>query len=175
VAVGFTLFAVPGIGGSYWITYFPALVVFSLGMSLVVAPLTTTVMNAVSSDRSGVASGINNAVSRTAGLLAICLLSLVVVAAFGSALAHNLAPLDLSPSVRTALTAQSARLAGTQIPASVGPETHAAIHHAISKSFIAGFRAAMLIGALLALGAALAAGILIEGKPRSASPVQSTT
>ncbi len=80
-ALGFFAFALPGMGGSYWTTFFPAATVLGIGGALFVAPLTTAVMNAVSVEHAGVASGVNNAVARTAGLIGIAALGIIVTAA----------------------------------------------------------------------------------------------
>ncbi|HZU01091.1 MAG TPA: MFS transporter, partial [Ktedonobacteraceae bacterium] len=161
-AIGFALFALPGIGGSYWTTFFPASVVLGLGMAISVAPLTTAVMGAVEAHRSGTASGINNAVSRTAGLLAIAVLGIIVLAVFNGSLDSQLATLHLPNQVLQSINAQRFKLVGIQIP--VGGTTGLLLKQAINQSFVAGFRAATLIGAGLALAAALSSWLLIEGK-----------
>src|SRR5215212_4905240 len=85
-AGGFILFALPDTGGSYWTTFFPAVLVMGFGMSLVIAPLTTTALNSVEGRHSGLASGVNNAVSRTASLLAIAVMGVFVFATFSASL-----------------------------------------------------------------------------------------
>src|SRR5205085_3641616 len=138
-ALGFALFALPGVGGRYWTTFFPAVVVLGLGMATSVAPLTTTVMNAVGEERAGVASGINNAVSRTAGLLAVAVFGVLMAHAFAANFERRLATLDLSTEVCTQLENGRGSLAGMKVPDALSGETQAAIKQIISESFVAGF------------------------------------
>ncbi len=162
-AVGFALFAVPGIGGSYWTTFFPAVVMLSLGMALVIAPLTTAVMNSAPVTQSGAASGINNTVSRAAGLIAIAVMNLIFVAIFNPAFDANLAALHLSPALLHALDAQRGLLAGAHAPAGADPATAVAVTRGVNLAFLSAFRVVMLVGAALALGSSVAAALLIEG------------
>jgi EmrB/QacA subfamily drug resistance transporter len=164
-ACGFALFARPGIGGSYWTTFFPAVVVLGLGMAIAVAPLTTVVMAAVEQRHAGLASGINNAVSRVAGLLSIAVLNLVLATVFALAFDARLAPLPLPPPAREALAAERRKLAGAEVPADLSPDLQAAVRRAIAESYVAGFRVVMLIAAGLAASSALSAWLLIEDRP----------
>ncbi|GAC1641375.1 MAG: MFS transporter [Ktedonobacteraceae bacterium] len=161
-ALGFVLFALPGLGGSYWFTYFPAIVVLGLGMTVTIAPLTTTVMGAVEDQYSGTASGVNNAVARIAGLLAIAILGICVAFVFTSSLTSNIASLHLSAGLQQTILAQHNRLTGIDIPNTVQGATHTAIRNAIDESFIAGFRVAMLISAGLAFGSAVCAWLFVS-------------
>ncbi|MEE9299702.1 MAG: MFS transporter [Alphaproteobacteria bacterium] len=163
-AVGFVLFTLPGIGGSYWATFFPATAVLGLGMAITVAPLTTVVMGAVEVERAGVASGINNAVSRVAGLIAIAVMSVVVSITFNDALDGRVATLDLGPAVQAVLEQERIKLAGAEIPASVGVEVAALVERVIAESYISSFRIAMFIAAALALAGAFGAALTIRGK-----------
>lgn len=164
-ALGLALFILPGAGiGSYWTSFFPAVVVMSLGMSASVAPLTTTVMGAVEERHAGIASGINNAVSRAAGLISIAVLGVVMTGLFARNFNSRLQPLDLSAETRAELEAQTSRLATISIPDELKIETKQAIKRDIEESFVNGFRFVILICAALALVSALFAWLLIEGK-----------
>ena len=165
-ALGFALLALPSIGADYWTTFFPATCVLGLGMTITVAPLTTTVMNAVGAELAGTASGVNNAVSRTAGLLAIAAFGIVLTWAFDARLASELAHLQLPPELLSPVLAQRQKLAGIVIPHDASAAATAALRHAIGTSFVAGFRWVTLLSAGLALISAICAGLLIEGKDR---------
>src|ERR1043165_3409202 len=123
--LGFTLFIRAGVGSNYWTTFFPATIVLGLGMAISVAPLTTTVLNSVKENRAGVASGINNAVSRTAGLLAIAVLGLVMFKTFDACLDQRLNQLALKPEIRQSLDNQRIKLAAIEIPANLPEATRA--------------------------------------------------
>ncbi len=161
-SAGFALFALPGVGGSYWTTFFPAVVVLGLGMAISVAPLTTTVMNSVAQNRVGVASGVNNAVARTAGLVAIAVLGIVMLQVFGMALNKRLTRDQFPLAAAQSLAAQRTRLAAADLPAHFDPATRQAARAAINDAFITGFRTVMLAGSALAAAAAISAFVLIE-------------
>ncbi len=161
-ACGFALFAVPGVDGGYWKTFFPAVLVLGFGMAISVAPLTTTVMGAVEERHAGVASGINNAVSRCAGLLAVAVLGLVLLGTFSHGLDRRLAALDLPPEVRQALSAERTRLANLEAPAAAPPDVRARVRTAVDEAFVDGYRRVMLVASGLALLASLSAAWLIR-------------
>src|SRR6266550_6497734 len=115
-AIGFLLFLRPGVGGSYFTSFFPAIVVLGLGMAISVAPLTTTVMNSVTQSHAGIASGVNNAVSRTAGLLAVAVFGLLMFHAFNACLDQRLNAMPNAADARQALNAERLKLAAAEIP-----------------------------------------------------------
>lgn len=162
-ALGLVLLMKPGSSGSYWTTFFPAIVILGLGMVITVSPLTTTVMNAVGKSWAGIASGINNAISRTAALIAIAALGLVMLQTFNSRLDQRLAKLRVSPDTQRTLDVQRIKLAGAAIPADLDPVVRSALRNAINDSFVSGFREVMLISATLAALSGCLGWLFIRG------------
>ncbi len=150
-AAGFLLFAAPSAGGSYWRTFFPAFVVLGIGLAVSVAPLTTVVMNAIDQNRAGTASGINNAVARVAGLLAIAVLGVAMTGAFAFRLNRSLSDLAVPAPAMHYLQANEIRLAALTVPAGIDSQMAAAISVSIERAFVFGFRFIMLICAGLSL------------------------
>lgn len=156
-AAGFALFLRPGTEGSYWATFFPAVIVLGIGMAIIVAPLTTAVMEAVSTAEAGVASGINNAISRIAGLLAIALFGVVLAAGFNASLSRSLSQIPLSAAARQHIDQQRSKLAGAE-------NDNPAVKRAIDLAFVAGYREVIWISACMALMGSVIAYRLIGSK-----------
>jgi EmrB/QacA subfamily drug resistance transporter len=166
-ACGFALFAVPYTGGTYWLTFFPAAVVLGFGMAITVAPLTTTVMEAVDPGAVGIASGVNNAVASVAGLLAIASFGMVMFATFNAELRRELAAANVAPPIAEAVIAQRAKLGAIEPPSDVSAGTRGTIRRAVAGAFVSGFRRIMSIAAFLALVSAISAWLMI-GQPAHA-------
>lgn len=164
-AAGCALLALTGIGGSYWTTFFPAMVVLGLGMAVSIAPLAATVMNAVDARHGGVASGINNAVSRTAGLLAVALMTGLVLRVFASEMDRRLIDLNLAPEVVAALKAEQLKLGGAEVPPAVPPSDRLRVDRLLAESFVSGFRRVALLAAALALASSATAALMIDREP----------
>lgn len=160
-AIGFALFAWPSLSSNYWTSFFPAVVVLGLGMAIAVAPLTTTVMSSVDSEQAGVASGINNAVSRAAGLMAIAVFGVIMLQSFGDSLSKRLRELPVSDEVRSTIERERVRLAGVQVPGHLDQKTRQALEDAISSSFVSSFRLIMFVSAGLAVASAFSSWLLI--------------
>jgi EmrB/QacA subfamily drug resistance transporter len=163
-AVAFLLFAVPDARARYWTAFFPAFVVLGLGMAISVAPLTTVVMNSVGQEKAGTASGINNAVARVAGVLAVAVLGAVMAATFAHSLRHSLVGLHLNAGVVQQLESNVAKLGNLGAPSGVDSQTASTIRSAIAESFIFGFRLIMLLCAGLAMASATVAWLKIPAQ-----------
>jgi EmrB/QacA subfamily drug resistance transporter len=168
-ALGFSLFGHAGVGTSYWTTIFPASILLGLGMAVTVAPLTTTVMGAVPSDHAGVASGINNAVARIAGLLAIAVFGVILVRRFDAQIGPRLDAMKLSPEARQEINGELPKMAGAQLDSVAMPEyQRASVQRSIDDAFVAGFRLVVLGAATLAVAsAAFGAGITEKIRTKS--------
>ena len=164
-AAGIALFARPSIGGSYWSTFFVPTIVLGFGMALTVAPLTTTVMDAVEPQHSGVASGINNAVSRVAGLLAIAVFGVLLTSAFRSTVDPEINRL-VAPPARRLVEAELPKMAAADLSSvPLDSSRRSEAKDAIDRAFVYAFRRVLLAAAALACVAS-AAGALIPRRAR---------
>ena len=154
-AIGVVLFARDGADASYWTTVFPAVCLLGLGMTITVAPLTTTVMGAVDSHRAGVASGINNTVARVAGLLAIAVFGVLLANTFNKEVRFRLDRMEVPSAVRVEIDKELPKMAGAELNnLPVEARQRAAVQRSIDEAFVSGYQVVMLGSAILALAAA---------------------
>ena len=163
-AAGFALFALPDSeADSYWASFFAPVMVMSIGMTASVAPLTTTVMGAVEERHVGVASGVNNAVSRIAALLAVAVFGVFMLNTFDKKLAERLHEISVSSEIKAELFGRTADFVNMKIPDTVKGEARVTIRKAIRESFVNGFRVVAYLAAGLAVVSALVSWLLIRG------------
>jgi len=163
--VGLLLLVRVGPSASYASQILPGVLVFALGLSATVAPLTATVLGAVEPGHSGVASGVNNAVARVAGLLAIAALGAVVASTFSNRLDHNLAGKHLSPQATRVVASDRTRALVTSVHG-VPASERAEVHTALVNASVYAFRIGLGISAGLAVLGGLVALIGIENPRR---------
>jgi hypothetical protein len=160
-AAGFVLLVLPGASAGYFRGFLPGIAVLGLGMAISIAPLTTTVMNAVEPESAGTASGINNAMSRVAGLLAIAVFGWLMASVFEPRLQESLREDGIAPDIANAVWAQRDKLAAIEVPAASGDN---AARAAVKDAFVAGYRVIMGVSAGLALASAAIAAVFLRGR-----------
>lgn len=161
-AAGLGLFALPGIGGSYWSTFFPPIATIGFGMAMSVTPLTTVVLDAVAPAEAGIASGVNNIFARVASLLAVSVVGVVTLMLFTRAIDGRAALASLPPSLRQELVAQRQSLADTSIPESVQGPDRRLLERLVAEAFVASFRSIAGLSAAVALAAALTTAVTVR-------------
>jgi EmrB/QacA subfamily drug resistance transporter len=165
VALSFVALAVPGITsgpGAYWWTFLPGSVLLGLGMGMVVAPLTTSVMGSVPQSSSGIASGVNNAMSRSSQVLATAILGGIALIIFSSALQSSLDTLSLPDAARQQLIQNADDLGNTAIPDTLDESTTDDVQEAIHRAFVDMFRVVMILSAVLCVISSLMAAATIK-------------
>lgn len=163
VSIGMGLLILPGKNANYFYQFLPGLILFGLGMALVIAPLTKSAL-AVDEKYSGAASGVNNAVARIAGLLAVALLGIIVLSIFKTDLAQKIDTSIMQQPEKQEIMVQQNKLGGIEMPQNITGEAKIAAQTAVEDSFIHGFRWAMAINALLALTSAVISFFTIKNK-----------
>ena len=171
VGIGFILLSLPGQthgAVDYWTSFFPGIMVFGFGMAITVVPLTTTVLASAGQNYSGTASGVNNAVSRIAAVLAIAALGAIALSSFQSNLEKHIKPIPLTPSMQGLLRHESGKMAATPIPSGLTTAVQKQVHRSIHQSFIQTYQLIMLICAGLA-GLSAVMAFLMVGNPKQGS------
>jgi Na+/melibiose symporter-like transporter len=158
---GFAAFAWLDNLNGYFLSVFPAVLILGCGMTLCVAPLTSAVMSSVAENQTGIASAVNNAISRLAGLVAVSLLALLLAYRFEANLTAQLAHSSLPAGVRAQFLDNRARLHDIPIPAGLPPGQRAQAAALLDGSFLAGFRLVMLACAVSSWIGALAVLLLL--------------
>ena len=151
----------------YWTTYFPPFMLFALGMSITVVPLTTAVMNCVESSKSGIASGINNSVTRISGTFINAILGAVAILLFTNYSMGAIGTLGLSEDMVAVLMSEAGRLGEARAPQDMGSDMQTKINAIFRDGFVATYRWVGTMSAALAFLSAVIAFTMVEEKKAS--------
>ncbi|MFY0601567.1 MAG: MFS transporter [Cyclobacteriaceae bacterium] len=168
-SLGLFFFSLNGITAGpseYWSTFFISFMLIGAGMGITAAPLTTAVMGAVSEDNSGLASGINNTVSRAAGVLAVALMGAMVMLSFKSSMQSEIAKSDFSDSMKTEIMVESSKLAAAEAPHSLSGEDKVYVKKLLKDSFVGAFNRVVTVASLMTLMGSLMALVFIKDRKR---------
>ena len=155
-AAGLALFLRLDADVDYVTDLLPGLLVFSVGLSIVVAPLTATVLADADEHNAGVASGVNNAIARAASLIAIAAVGALVASSFGSSLRDDLGAAAERPEVARAIEEAERQPLATVAVDDAPPDVRAEVARASEDSSVEAFRTAVAIATgLVALGGVL--------------------
>ncbi len=168
--IGMLLFARVGADADYISDVLPAVFVFGLGLAALVAPLTATVLDSVEERHSGVASGINNGISRVAGLLAIAVLGAVIAAQFKGTIDDNLAGTELGPAAERSVAEAREKPLGAAETGGLDPQEASTVTTAVTDASESSFDLGIgICGVLMICGGVVAAvGIRNPERPRPA-------
>ena len=148
----------------YWTTFFPGILVFGLGMSFTVAPLTAAVMSSADNHLSGTASGVNNAMTRIANVFANAIFGALAVIFFSNALQSDLKNIIIPSQIKQTVIAQAVNLGDAKIPEHINGKFKPLIEKSYHESFIAAYKKIMQLSSLLAFLGALMSFLFIKNK-----------
>jgi EmrB/QacA subfamily drug resistance transporter len=159
-----------GSDADYLTEVLPAVLVFGLGLAATVAPLTATVLDSVEERRVGIASGVNNGVSRVAGLLAIAVLGAIISAHFGGGLDANLGERPLGPQATRIVAGAKAQPLAVPNVNRLPPAEARRVESASVDASTSAFHLGVLIAALLMIAGGIASGFGIQDPKRREGP-----
>jgi EmrB/QacA subfamily drug resistance transporter len=167
MSAGFLLLLRPALDASYWSAWFPAILVYGIGIACMVVPLTTIALGALPQRNSGIASGVNNSASRIGQMLSVAILGAVLAGGFRSSLVRRGQELGLPQGVLDALFEQARNLGATQAPVGLPADIAAAVEQLIRLSFVDAFRLIMLLSAAFVLTSLVVLLLMVRPEAQS--------
>ncbi len=165
--LAFTLIGVTEGFKDFWTTFFPALALGGIGMGLTVVPLTTTVMNCVTEENTGIASGVNNTIARLAGVLALAILGATALLSFQDDLISSLQGNGLNEKQIAYMEVEATKLAEAAPREEWPAEIKETVSFQVKRSFVSTFNLVSIISAILCFLGALISWFFIRAKPKA--------